>query len=55
MTLTEKIEKAGTCQYCNWERSHNGNCNKDGYAPYDCEKCSSYKKKSDSDYQNKVQ
>jgi hypothetical protein len=43
-TLTEKIELAFTCRYCDPERPGSGNCIRNGYAPFDCEYCTSYEK-----------
>jgi hypothetical protein len=42
MTLKEKIEYSKTCIH---EVTNSGRCRLDGYAPFDCEKCTSYKKR----------
>jgi hypothetical protein len=49
MGLKEQIEFANTCKFCDWNRSHNGNCKLEGYAPFDCRTCSSYKEKTSND------
>lgn len=48
MTLKDKIEKAKSCVYFNAKKSSNGSCKLDGYSPFDCEKCTSYRKKLSS-------
>lgn len=44
MNLSEKIERAKTCAMFNSRLSSSGNCNTGGYAPFDCDRCKSYKK-----------
>jgi hypothetical protein len=44
MNLTEKIERAKTCVSFDPCLSGSGNCVKKGYAPFDCDRCGSYKK-----------
>ena len=45
MTLTEKIEHMKQCIYYN--NMIDGCCRLKGYAPFDCEKCSTFKKSSE--------
>lgn len=47
----EIMNFACTCKHFNPKLSHNGNCDKQGYAPFDCKHCSSYKEKAQN---NKV-
>jgi len=48
VTFNYDIDFSDTCVYCNWNKSHNGNCDKNGYAPFDCKNCNSYKCKKDN-------
>ncbi len=44
VTLSEKIVFAKTCAHFNPKLSGSGNCGINGYAPFDCASCGSYKK-----------
>jgi len=41
--------RSDTCVYFTYRKAQSGNCRLEGYAPFDCGICTSYKKKCESD------